>query len=118
MKAPATIEIGTLDFTLISLVGNKAIYRAEDTTLAPIHRRTFTVTATPNSVGTNVNVAFKLVTPVTSTVNGITTALNRRVFSGSYTSLQNVIDATDGKDVDDTVAAIAALKPVFLDGSL
>lgn len=118
MKAPASIEIGTIDFTLISLVGNKAIYRAEDLTLAPIHRRTFVITATPNSTGTNVNVAYKLITPIVSIVNGVSVALNRRVFSGSYTSLQNVIDATNGKDIDDTVAALTALKPVFVDGSL
>lgn len=118
MALPITIEAGTLDFTLLSATKDRAEYRVEDTSIPPMFRRTLTLTAKVNSSGTNVNVAFKLVTPVVSTVNGITQALNRRVVSGSFTSLQNVIDETGGKDILDAAAMLTALKSHFVNGSL
>lgn len=118
MAIPATIEAGTLDFTLLSATKDRAEYRVEDLTLPPMFRRTLVLTAKPNSSGTNVNVAFKLVTPVVSTENGIQVVKNRRVLSGSYTSLQNVLDASEGKDILDAAAVLTALKTHFVNGSL
>ena len=117
MSLVATIEAGATDFTLLSSDQNRAVYRVEDLTLPPMFRRTLTLTAKPNNAGTNVNVAFKLVTPVISTVNGVQTIGNRRVISGSYTSLQNVLDPTDGADITDMAATLLALKPNFVNGS-
>lgn len=118
LPLPRTIEAGTLDFTLLSATKNRAEYRVEDTTIPPMFRRTLVLTAKPNAAGTNVNVAFKLITPVVVTVNGVVQAQNRRVFTGSFTSLQNVIDASEGKDILDAAAALIALKGNFVNGSL
>lgn len=118
MSLPATIEAGTLDFTLLSATKERAEYRVEDTSIPPMFRRTLVLTAKPNAAGTNVNVAFKLVTPVVVTVNGILQAPNRRVITGSFTSLQNVIDASEGKDILDMAAILTALKSNFVNGSL
>lgn len=118
MSLPLTIEAGTLDFTLLSATKDRAEYRVEDTTIPPMFRRTLVLTAKPNAAGTNVNVAFKLVTPVVVTVNGIMQAPNRRVITGSFTSLQNVIDASEGKDILDMAAILTALKGNFVNGSL
>lgn len=117
MALPASIEIGAIDFALLQSTKESAFYRVEDLTIPPMYRRTLTLTAKPNSSGTNVNVAFKLVTPVVLTVNGELVAKNRRVFSGTFTSLQNVIDASEGKDVLDVAAALTALKGNFVNGS-
>ena len=118
MAMPISIEVGEIDFTLLSATKDRAEYRVEDLTLPPMFRRTLTLTAKPNAIGTNVNVAFKLVTPVTTTENGIMFAKNRRVLSGSYTSLQNVLDTTDGKDILDLATSLTALKEQFVNGSL
>ena len=118
MAIPATIASGILGFTLLSATKDRAEYRVEDLTLPPMFRRTLSLTAKPNSSGTNVNVAFKLVTPVMSTENGVLVAKNRRVLSGSYTSLQNVLDPSDGEDILDTAAVLTALKDHFINGSL
>lgn len=118
MAMPITIEVGDIDFTLLSATKDRAEYRVEDPTLPPMFRRTLTLTAKPNTAGTNVNVAFKLVTPVTSTENGVMVAKNRRVLSGSYTSLQNVLDTTDGKDILDLSTSLTVLKNYFVNGSL
>ena len=118
MPIPGTIEAGVIDFTLLSATKDRAEYRVEDTSIPPMFRRTLVLTAKPNSSGTNVNVAFKLVTPVVVTVNGVTSAPNRRVITGSFTSLQNVIDAADGQDILDLATALIALKSQFVNGSL
>ena len=115
---PSIIEAGTLDFTLLSAQKDRAEYRVEDPSIPPMFRRTLVLTAKPNAAGTNVNVAFKLVTPVVVTVNGIMQAPNRRVITGSFTSLQNVIDNSEGKDVADMAAVLLALKAHFVNGSL
>lgn len=118
MPLPHTIEAGTLDFTLLSATKDRAEYRVEDTSIPPMFRRTLVLTAKPNAAGTNVNVAFKLVTPVVVTVNGLLQAPNRRVITGSFTSLQNVIDTSEGKDILDMAAILIALKGNFVNGSL
>lgn len=115
---PASIESGAVDFTLLSATKDRAEYRVEDLTIPPMYRRTLVLTAKPNASGSNVNVAFKLVTPVIATVNGIVQVTNRRVFSGSYTSLQNVLDPSDGKDILDVSAALVGLKAHFVNGAL
>lgn len=118
MAILATIEAGTTSFTLLSATKDRAEYRVEDLTLPPMFRRTLILTAKPNSSGTNVNVAYKLVTPIISIENGTSVVKNRRVSSGSYTSLQNVLDQSEGKDIDDTAAVLTALKAHFVNGSL
>lgn len=118
MSLPQTIEAGTLDFTLLSATKDRAEYRVEDTSIPPMFRRTLVLTAKPNAPGTNVNVAFKLVTPVVVTVNGILQAPHRRVITGSFTSLQNVLDESEGKDISDMAAVLTALKSNFVNGSL
>lgn len=118
MALPLTIEAGAIDWTLLSATKDRAEYRIEDTTIPPMFRRTLVLTAKPNAAGTNVNVAFKLITPIIVTENGVITAPNRRVISGTFTSLQNVLDASNGKDVEDAAAVLTALKPHFVNGSL
>ena len=118
MPMPGTIEAGVIDFTLLSATKDRAEYRVEDTSIPPMFRRTLVLTAKPNSSGTNVNVAFKLVTPVIVTVNGVMSAPNRRVITGSFTSLQNVIDPSNGQDIIDLATALTALKTQFVNGSL
>lgn len=118
MPLPITIEAGELDFTLLSATKDRAEYRVEDPSIPPMFRRTLVVTAKPNSAGTNVNVAYKLITPVIVTVNGILQAPNRRVITGSFTSLQNVLDSSNGKDIADMAAILIALKAHFVNGSL
>lgn len=118
MPIPGTIEAGVIDFTLLSATKDRAEYRVEDTSIPPMFRRTLVLTAKPNSSGTNVNVAFKLVSPVVVTVNGVMSAPNRRVITGSFTSLQNVIDSSNGQDIIDLATALTALKTQFVNGSL
>lgn len=118
MALPSTIEAGDIDFTLLSGTKDRAEYRVEDPAIPPMLRRTLVLTAKPNSSRTNVNVAFKLVTPVISTVDGRQVSLDRRVIQGSFTSLQNVLDPSDGQDVIDAAAALTALKSFFVNGSL
>lgn len=115
---PTSIEIGAINFTLLSGTKERAEYRVEDPAIPPMYRRTLVLTAKPNASGSNVNVAFKLVTPVIATVNGTVQVTNRRVFSGSYTSLQNVLDPTDGQDILDVSVALISLKANFVNGSL
>lgn len=118
MAISAIIEAGVLDFTLLSATKDRAEYRVEDSSIPPMFRRTLVLTAKPNAAGTNVNVAFKLVSPVVVTVNGVPTAPNRRVITGSYTSLQNVIDTSEGQDILDLATALTALKTQFVNGTL
>lgn len=115
---PASIEIGAIGFTLLSATKDRAEYRVEDLTIPPMYRRTLVLTAKPNASGSNVNVAFKLITPVITTVDGSVQVTNRRVFSGSYTSLQNVLDPTDGQDILDISAVLVSLKANFVNGTL
>lgn len=115
---PASIDNGAVTFHLLSATKDRAEYRVEDPTIPPMYRRTLVLTAKPNASGSNVNVAFKLVTPVISTVNGNVQVTNRRVLSGSYTSLQNVLDPSDGQDILDTSAVLAHLKAYFVNGAL
>lgn len=118
MALPISIEAGAIDFTLLSGTKDRAEYRVEDPAIPPMFRRTLVITAKPNKAKTNVNVAFKLVTPVVLTVDGRAVSLDRRVVQGSYTSLQNVIDASNGQDVTDISTALVALKSFLVNGTL
>lgn len=115
---PASIENGAVVFTRLSATKDRAEYRVEDPSIPPMYRRNLILTAKPNASGSNVNVAFKLVTPVITTVNGEVRVTNRRVLSGSYTSLQNVLDLSDGQDILDVSVLLVGLKAHFVNGSL
>lgn len=112
------IEAGEIDFTPFSVVGTTAIWRKEDTTLPPLYRPTIKLVVKPNSTGTNVNMTLKSVTPIVSTVNGVTVSTNSRVLTVSYTALQNVVDSSNGADIDAMIAALTALKQSLVQGRL
>ena len=114
--AQVTIETGAINFTPFSVIGEKAVWRKEDTNLPPMFRPTLTLTARKNSTGTNVNVTLKSVTPIVSIVNGVSVSRNSRVATFSYTSLQNVVDETTGGDIAAMIAALTALKGQFVNG--
>lgn len=114
--AQVTIETGGINFTPFSVIGEKAVWRKEDPNLPPMFRPTLTLSARKNSTGTNVNLTLKSVTPIISIVDGNTVSRNSRVATFTYTSLQNVVDVTEGADIDSMIIALQALKSKFVNG--
>lgn len=112
------IEGGEIDFTILSHSADQAVWRQENLTIPPMFRPTFELKAKANKPKTNVNMTLKLVTPVISTVAGNTVSLNTRVGTFSYTSLQNVSDASNGVMLDQMIAALTVLKKNFVQGTI
>lgn len=112
------IEADAIDFTILSHTSDTAVWRQENLTLPPMFRPTFELKAKANKLKTNVNMTLKLVTPVTSTVDGNVVSLNTRVGIFSYTSLQNVTDSTNGEAIDQMINALMVLKKNFVQGTI
>lgn len=116
MSKIETIEAGTNDFVLFLEEPYKATWRKEDPSVPPMYRPTLTLSGKMNAQRTNVNVALKLVTPVTSTVNGVTVVSASRVTEVRHTALQNLDSALAVPDIDFIITALTALKQNIVDG--
>lgn len=111
-----TIEAGTDDFVLFLEEPNKTTWRKEDTSVAPMFRSTLTLSGKLNAQRTNVNMALKLVTPVISTVNGVSVVSSTRVSEFKHTALQNLDSALAIPDIDVMITALTALKQNIING--
>lgn len=86
--------------------GDAAIWRVEDSLLAPMYRPTIRLTGKSNAKQTNSNMTLKVNFPVVRTVDGVQVSTNTVVATGTLTALQNV---TTNEVINAIEALIAGL---------
>lgn len=97
-------------FSAPSSNGDPAIWRVEDSSLAPMHRPTIRLSGNLNSTGTNANMVLKVQIPVVKVVDGIATSSNTAIASANITALQNVTGEDVGNGIDALIAGLTQLK--------
>lgn len=96
--------------------GDPAVWRLEDTTLAPMYRPTLRLQSKTNAKGTNVNMTLKASVPIVQSVDGVQVSLNTAVASASVTSLQNVTGDTVERAIDALIAGLTATREAIVAG--
>lgn len=96
--------------------GDAAIWRVEDSLLAPMYRPTIRLTGKGNAKQTNTNMTLKVNVPVVRTVDGLQVSTNTVVATGTLTALQNVTTSEVNNAIDALIAGLIQAKAAMTAG--
>lgn len=97
-------------FSAPSSNGDPAIWRVEDSNLAPMYRPTIRLTGKSNAKQTNANMTLKVQVPVVRLIDGEQVSTNTAVATATLTALQNVTTSEVIDAIDVLIAGLTETK--------